>query len=208
MIASLAKVKAILGITDTAQDTRINALIPLVENDIVEYCNNSFRNPNIYYSGSITIGATGSTYSLTCADGGMDDLSWVANDYIDIEGSTRNDGFKTIATIADTVITTAEPLIAETAKAITIWLVQFPAGLELYFARMIGYLLKHGDDAGITSESIGSYSYSRNGTGSSAGYPDEILKGLNRWQYLSVGRGRRVAHVYDARGTYIPDEID
>jgi len=210
-IITLAQYKRLMGvdIADTSQDGRIMALIPQIEADIVEYCNNSFTNPDITFTGYFTptVGA-GPVYTLVCSDGGISDVSFANVDQFVLSGTIRNDGRLTSTTFADTVITVSDVLVAEAEVSASITLIQYPAGLQIYAARMIAYQLSHMSDAGITSESIGKYSYSRVSGGSSdAGYPNEILRGLDRWKNIKVGRGRRVEHYTDKRGTFIPVEI-
>jgi hypothetical protein len=41
-LTTLSEVKTLLGITDTASDTRITAYLPIIEDEIIEFCNNDF----------------------------------------------------------------------------------------------------------------------------------------------------------------------
>jgi hypothetical protein len=209
MIASLAQIKSILGYTDTTYDSRITTLLPMIEAEIIEYCNNNFLNVSITFDGDCTITASGGVYKIVCADGGMDDVGFAVSDTVYIAGSNRNDGYVTISAISDGEITIAEPLIAEsTAVGISLTLALFPAALTVYLARMIGYQIKHAEDAGISSESIGKYSYSRkDSNGGDMGYPQEILKGLDKWKFVRVGRGQKLEHYNENRGSWIPANI-
>lgn len=208
MIASLAQIKSVLGYTDTTYDSRITTLLPMVEGEIIEYCNNTFLDSDITFGGECTITAVAGVYKIVCADGGMDDVGFAVSDTVYLSGSKRNDGYLTISAIADGEVTIAEPLVAEsTAVAVDLTLARFPVALTVYLARMIGYQIKHAEDAGITSESIGKYSYSRKDSGGGdSGYPAEILKGLGKWRFARVGRGRIIEHYNDKRGTFVPAE--
>jgi len=210
-IITLAGYKTLMGITDTdaTRDARISAMIPQIEADIVEYCNNDFTNPDITFTGDFvpTVSA-GPVYTLVCSDGGISAVSFASGDQFVLSGTVRNDGRLTSTTFADTVVTVSDVLVAEAEVSATITLIQYPAGIQIYAARMIAYQLSHMADAGLVSESISKYSYSRaSGGASDAGYPQEILRGLDRWRYVKVGRGRRIEHYTDRRGTFIPAEI-
>jgi len=205
MITTLAEVKTILNISDNSQDIQIAALIPFVEDDIVRYTNNDFTNKNITFSGSfVPTVAAGPVYTLVCALGGISAISFAAGDQIKLYGTVRNDGRLSIKSLADTIVTINEPLVTEAAVEASITLIQYPVGLNLYAVRMISYLLKHGDDAGIQSESIKSYSYSRAASsGGDAGYPIEILKGLDRYSFVKTGRGQKREVFIDRRGNFV-----
>jgi len=211
-LITLAQYKTLMGITstDATRDACISALIPQIEQEIVEYCNNQFTNSDIKFTGDFTpTVSSGPVYTLVCSDGGISAVSFAAGDTILLDGTVRNVQRLTGTIFADTVVTVTEPLVAEAEVSATITLVQWPAGLQIYAARMIAYQLSHMGDAGLTSEHISKYSYTRaSGGAADAGYPQEILRGLDRWKYLKVGRGRRIEHYTDKRGDYIPSEID
>jgi hypothetical protein len=202
MIASLGDIKSILGYTDTSHDLSIMALIPMVESEVVNYCNNTFIYSSIYFAGEIACTvASGPVYSFDCADGDMDDAELSAGDIVFLEDSNRNDGYYTIYSLAPTQIIVNEKLIAQTASDLTLYLVQVPAGLKIYIAKMIAYQINHASDAGLTGESIGNYSYSRKDGGTSdAGYPAEMLRGLDKWKRITSKRGTVRIQYRDYRG--------
>ncbi len=210
-VITLAQYKTLLGVTDTdaTRDARIEALIPLIEADIVEICNNTFTIPEVAFSGDITPDETGGVYTFGCADGGMDDVDFAVGDqiYTSSFNRTSNNGRFAITVIADTAITVTEALTDEDeVSGASLTLVQWPSGVRMYAAQMISHLLLHMDDQGLTGESIKSYSYSREANVS--GYPNAIVSGLKRgWGFVKVGRGRRVAHYIDKRGTFIGNEL-
>jgi len=206
-IITLAEYKTLMGISDVdaTRDARITALIPQVEQEIVEYCGNQFTVAGVSFTGDFTpTVAVGPVYTLVCTDGGISDVSFATGDTILLNGTVRNDGRFTTTNFSDTVITVSEALVAESEISASVTLVQWPTGLKIYAARMIAYQLAHMGDAGVTSESIKSYSYSRaNGGSGDAGYPQEILRGLDRWRKIRVGRGRRIEHYIDKRGSWV-----
>jgi hypothetical protein len=141
-------------------------------------------------------------YKIVCADNGMDQEGFTAGDKIYLEGSKRNDGYLTISSVAAGYIQVNELLVVEsTAQAITVKLASFPSALKIYVAKMVGYQVYHANDSGITGENIGNYSYSRSGGGAlDDGYPQEILKGLNRWRMMSLKKGSIKNVFRDYRG--------
>ena len=201
MIATLAEVKALLGITDTSYDTRITALIPIVEIDLLEECNNTFTNKSISFGGTCTITTAGSVYKIECSDGGMDEVDFAVGDWIWLAGSTRNDGYYSIASIDDKYIEVDEILVAQaTSSTMSLTLISIPAAIKIYFAKMVAWQLYHIKDDGLQSESIGNYSYSRSALASDAGYPSTFLGGLAKWKNISARRGSVFSQMRDRRG--------
>lgn len=205
-IITLAEYKTLMGITDTdaTRDARVSALIPQIEADIIEECNNEFTNPDITFSGAFvpTVSA-GPVYTLVCALGGISAVSFANGDSFTLAGTVRNDGRYTGTTFADTVITVSEAVVAEASVDATVTLIQYPAGVKLYAARMIAYQMDNMANAGLTGETIKSYSYSRASGMGDSGYPAEILKGLAKWKNIKVGRSKRREHLYDKRGMWV-----
>jgi hypothetical protein len=201
MIATLSEIKTILGYTDTSHDAQIVSLIPMVEDDIITECNNTFIHSTIYFAGDIVSTVAGAVYSFDCADGSMDDAELDVGDIIYARGSARNDGYYTITAIADTKITVREPLKAHAEESFTLYLVDIPVGLKIYIAKMVAWQINHASDSGLTGESIGNYSYSRSaGSSSDAGYPAEILRGLAKWKRVTTKMGSIQTHFRDYRG--------
>jgi hypothetical protein len=212
-IITLAQYKSLTGsdISDTTKDTQIQALIPQVEADILEICNRDFANHDITFSGDfVPTVAAGPVYSFVCSDGGISAVSFSAGDCLIATGSTRNDGRYTSSAFSDTAITIVEPVVSEAEVSMMLTLIQYPKGLALYAAKMLKYLIDHGNSAGMSSESIGKYSYTRaNSNGADLGYPSEIIGGLKRsFGFIKIGKGQKRAHYTETRGNYIPEIID
>lgn len=201
MIATLAEIKALLGITDTTYDTRITALIPMVEIDLLEECNNTFTNWSISFGGLCTITTAGGSYRINCADGKMDEADFATGDWIWLSGSTRNDEYYSIKSIDADYIEVNEALTAQADESsMSLMLINIPAAIKIYFAKMVAWQLYHVKDDGLQSESIGNYSYSRSAMASDAGYPSTLLGGLSKWKNISMRRGSVFAQIRDRRG--------
>jgi hypothetical protein len=211
-VITLAEYKTLNGITstDATRDARITALIPEVEAYIVEYCNNAFTNPDVEVSGTMTTtAAAGPVYTLDLAAGGFTASGMVSGDDIAFTGSKRNDGRFTVSSVADTALTVVEAVTTEgTSFDGVVKLVQYPNGLKLIASRMISYQLDHMADAGMQSENIGKYSYSKQASTNADGYPDEILKALNKWRNVRVLKGLRREHYNDRRGSWVGGIIE
>lgn len=199
MIATLAEIKTLLGISDTTKDAQITALIPLVEDDLLTYCNNTFESKIATWGGSLTPTQAGTVYTFVGV--GFSDSLIVSGDYIRVSGTLRNDGYYHVTNVTDTVITVDTATINEPEVSAHIAAIEIPAALKIYFSKMIGWNLYNFKSGGMSSESIGNYSYSmKDGGTGDAGYPADILKGLDRWRLLSTKRGTVKQQFRDGRG--------
>ena len=166
-----AEVKNILQISDTGKDDTIETMIPIVRDFVIGYCNNKFLNDNKYYTSNL-IGFYGD--KVIDGNSGLATFSVGMNIYI--TGSDNNDGAYTVKQVADGSIRTDKQMTLETAgESITIYQVQYPEGLKLAVANMVGFQLNQ--TQGVTSESIGDYSVSY-----SMNYPDSILQSLRPYK--------------------------
>ncbi len=188
-IVELEVIKEILGLTDTTYDNHINRLLPFVQEDIIEYLNNEFRDDNTSYSASmILVNADPPTitdtennqFVLEGFEEGMD---------IALEGTARNKGIYTIASVAAGTITLAvtDELLDETAtdefggNTIKLTRIRWPKGLKLYVAQIIWENISRARNKDIKSKSLGpsSVTYMPIGSG---GYSEGIIKGLGKYK--------------------------
>jgi hypothetical protein len=178
-IATKTEIKTLLQISGSAYDTLIDALIPAVQDFIVQYCNNNFINKNIYLNGS----SISFIHNAETADTIMDeDENFVEALFADgmdilVEGSYNNDGMYLVGTVAAGTLTldTGETLVTEDeGTAIRITRVVFPKALKLPFSKLIQFDLAKRDKS-ITSFRLGDYSESYAGDGD---YPPGLLKSL------------------------------
>lgn len=205
-VVTLAQYKTLMGIitVDATRDARIVALIPQIEQDIIDYCNNTFRISAISLIRNITpTVVAGPIYSFVGTT--LTEQPLAIGDTIDITGTVRNDGRYTIVTISATEIVVVEPVVAEIEVEAEIVLVQFPAPLQLYATRMIAYQMDHMADAGLISETIKTYKYIKSDKANDS-YPKEILKGLDKYANIKTSRASRLTHYNDERGTWLAQE--
>ncbi len=186
-IATRTEVKTLLQITDTTKDTIIDALLPVITSEIIDYCGSHFDYPALQidgdeYLGGITISVTALTKTIADSD---NDMPFSAGQNIYISGSRFIDGHYTIATAGTGSITTVEDLVDETVGAdISIRLVKFPAALKLIFAEYISTKINN-REIGVSNENISGAigtSYFEDG----AGMPSGIKKALAKYKVIGV----------------------
>lgn len=162
MIITLATVKSILQISDTSYDVLIAELIPEIQKDIVNYCNNSFLNRYVQYYGS-TIAFTSTT--ITDSESGFVDALFFNGMDVKVFGSKLNDGIFEIKTVAagalttETTITQCQPTRVEAAKNLVyLTMVDFSRVSKFKVAMLMKYYLAR-EGKLVNSESLpGGYS--------------------------------------------------
>lgn len=190
-IITKAKVKTLLQITNDTYDELINELIPIVQDFIVDYCNNTFKDPNIQINASTISFADTDPDTILDSLSGFVTAKFDADMEIVVSGSKHNNGMLTIASVAAGTITlvSTDSLVTEAAdNDITIMKVEWPKGIWGVTARMIGFDIARTKEfmkLGISSESYGDYARSYAIMGEGSGYPSNILGGLN--PYKKVG---------------------
>jgi len=195
MIATKTEIKALLAITSTTQDTLLEQLIPIVEDDIRTYCNNAFRDSRVYVSSgeiSFTRNSTSAdTINLDIGtnEEGFADAQFKAGQTVQVQGSYNNDGFFDVETVTSTVMTlyssTSRPnfqqLVTEDEDVlVTINKVLYPLALKNVVAQLCNYKLSNHDFA-VSAETVSRYSVTYN-TDYINGYPKTLMTGLNRWR--------------------------
>ncbi len=197
MVITVAEVKALAPNLD-AYTTTIETQIPLIEEFIVEYCNNHFSRYEAGYKNDFTyIEGNDLTFAGATITDNTEELEfittckWAAGDNFYLLGSQKNDGHYDIKTITDTIITVGDlySLIAEDSDKdyyINLALVKWPTPLKLTVAAMIEYniLYKYKVNKNINSEKIGDYSVSF--TDDIKAYPSEILQSLTPYKNVGV----------------------
>jgi hypothetical protein len=168
----------------TDYTTRIETLIPFVENKVCELCHQHFVKVGPvegYYvafeAAGLVFAATAKTITSTLQT--FTSFQFAAGDNIYVRGSLKNDGHYTLKTVTAGVLTLEDlyTLRDETSQGIVeIYYCDIPRELKPVLARMVEYelLIKPLQNPGMASESIGGYSYSRDGRE----YPGEILGDL------------------------------
>lgn len=203
-ITTLSQYKLIKGITGTAQDAQIEALIPLVESDYLNIRNRPFDTgvtikvtTGATVSGDLEFTAAGSTV-LVAVDAG-DSVPVVAYKIGYILGGFVQNAYRLsgyvigaytpfVRVVGDTV--TIETVYDYTLNAgatgvtVTISTVGnlYPEGSEMVAINMVHWMLSGGgQSAGVASESLGKYSVSYDTGQSAGGYPKSITGAIKRY---------------------------
>ena len=103
------------------------------------------------------------------------------NDTIEICGSKRNDGYYSVLSASPGSLTVEPepPLLGADEPKILFNALQFPPELSAIASRMVAYDIGYRNLTGVNSESIGSYSYSKETFDvAGLGYPAEVVSGL------------------------------
>ena len=185
MIATLAEIKAILGITGTGSDTQITALMPIVQADILDYCNNDFSSCKLTYTAS-DITFTLSTLKIESLTGGITADSFMEGSTdIVVYNSLFNDYHYTVATIADTYFTVDESITDEDSeRSITIKTVFYPTALKSIFASMITTKINVNNTGGIKSKKLETFSVTYSTEDMSGGYLKTDLQSLTKYRKM------------------------
>jgi hypothetical protein len=177
--------KTLLQISSTTYDTVIDALIPQLQNWVVEYLQNHFHVNDIYLTASTIAFVDSTTDTITDSDSGFVDADFTDSIDVEVEGSDRNDGIYAVDTVVAGTLTLAsgETLTTEAAgESVTITRVKFPSAIQLGVSKLIGYHLDTKNYKGVQSESLADHSISYFQNSTSVGYPDSILASLAPWR--------------------------
>ena len=182
MIITLAQCKVLLGITSTANDTLINALIPEVEAKYLQIRNIPFFQ---IYGNLISTDKTVTSlipYPVTNAyyTGTYNGLTAQYLNRLEYLFNATN-AIDNYITDIDHVNNTLELDTAASTTADSVIFTVYPQGAKLTAAKMIQYLMNSNSMSGLTGESVGSYSWSASGDGNPFGVPNDIYKSIKRF---------------------------
>lgn len=188
MILTVDECKLLLGIaeSDKSKDPQISAQLPIVQQQIIDYCRNYFVDKLIYESGTPTFtpATTTAQPKIQIAGVDWDDTGFRAKDDIVVCGSLLNDKLFTIDSITDDTLTliASDKLKAESGElSCYIFKVNFPEPLKITASKMIKFNLDGGGMYPIESEKIGNYSVSY-AVGGEMSYPSTIVAELRRYK--------------------------
>lgn len=183
MILTLEETKAILQL-GSSYDTIIETLLPLIEDQIVDYTKNNFAKGN----GLVATTLSFDTHTITDSRDGFDTSYWKSGQTIRVDGSEDNDGTYLIDSVSASAIIVIEDLITETeGNSMQIRKVSYPKGLKLVESDMIKFnLSKNKAGSGIKSEGVDDYSVTFEDIKNA--YPMRIWQTLNKYsKYYKEG---------------------
>lgn len=188
MILSIEECKLLLGIdeSDKTKDAQIEALIPIVRDQIVDHCRNYFVDKLIYEGGSpaFTPGTGTAKPKIQITGVDWDNTGFRASDSILITGSLVNDGLFTIDSISTDTLTlnARDKLKAETnEQSCFVFKVCFPEPLKITASKMVKFNLDGDGMYPIQSEKIGGYTV-QYAVGGEMSYPTTIVAELRRYK--------------------------
>lgn len=185
MIADGNKILEILQLSDGSKDEIVSLLLPIVQDDVIQYTGNDFVENDRYVSGD-GISFTKLTRTIADEDSGFVDNSFYAGMDVYVDGSLNNDGYYELESVlaGSVVIRNYHSLVDEDAgEGIVIWKVKFPLALTTVVAKMIKHHLNSEKYDGLQSYKLGDYSETYADIGSNS-YPASIANALN--QYRSI----------------------
>jgi hypothetical protein len=195
MVATLAEIKVLLGLSDTTKDALITANMPLVENAIISYCKNDFIEYNQLTPGmprifiqTDNIRFVSGTNSIDRTDTSIDLSSYklAVGDNLKIYDSYHNNKVFTIKTItADSIIFESVNTVKaeDNSEWVTIARVVYPEEIKRVYSMMINYNLNKSNLSGLESESILGYSY-KISPSNIYGYPDAFINELSPYRKI------------------------
>lgn len=196
-----AEVKQILQIStsDTQYDASIDAFLPFVEEDIIEYTNNGFQDGYVYRESGTALefirGDSDTHDRIT-----DEDEEFLVHGFRDgmpivIEGGFANVGLYTIDSASSGTLTLSEygELIPQDQNdtkddhvigRVRVSRVRWPEALKLPAAKMIWHLIDDAKANDARSESIGEYSITYAGSNE---YPRKVVHMLDKWRRPRFG---------------------
>ena len=198
-----AEAKHFIQEVSTGYDALIDTWIPIVQADIIEYCNNAFRDRMIsrravggiaFVRGS-TLTSSNSPDRITDDDEELstnEGAGFKSGMDIIVEGSVTNDGVYTVDTVSSAALSILSTGVfisqdqddyytgaGQGIGAILISRVSWPKPLKPIAAKMIWSQISDAKPGNVQSESIGDYSVTYvNGNA----YPDRVVRGLDKWR--------------------------
>jgi len=196
MIITLSKVKTLLQISNNTYDTLIKSLIPLVEETIVDYCNNYFidkdleldglRLPKVYMHNK-NLEFVNSTNSIDNSVTDLTSYDFNVGDSIRVFNSKFNNQSFTIESIStgSIVLNDIDTIKNESGNIVLVARLEYPKPLEITAAQMIKFNMSK-ITPGMAAETIDVYSYTLGE--SISGYPKLIINTLNNYRKLYLDR--------------------
>ncbi len=195
MIITLSQAKALLQITSVTYDTVMQSLIPIVQDDVIRYCNTAFQDRSIYSEGSALATVRGDPDTITDSESNWANYGFLTGMTVYIEGGGgTNMGAYDVASVAagTLTLTSVNQLIdqdiddtaAQPFNILRVSRINWPAGIELPAASMIWYQVKNVKQDGVKSERIDDYAVTYGD--SRAAYPDTVLQSLNKYRVVNT----------------------
>jgi len=198
-LMTTAEVKRILGITASTYDSQIAFFLPIVEDDLIDYLNNTFSDGYVYKeSGSafeFVRGDASTADYITDTEAEFLEKGFLSGMDIIVQGGGANVGLHSVSSAS-----TGRLLLSETGILInqdqddtsdnnyigniTISRVKWHNALKLPAAKMIWSLVDNAKVSNVQSEKLDDYSvtYAALTVVGSNAYPKTIIDMLDKWR--------------------------
>lgn len=194
-LLTVAECKSLLGLEDNTYNERIAIMLPLVEQDIAEYCNNWFADTAIYRAsgsefdfvrGSTMTSSTQADYILDAADDFSTAGFRSGMDVVVLGGS--NQGYYRLAAVSTDRLTLTSTGEIEDQSQTTYYIwpgkmaiarANWPKSLKPVAAKMVWHLVDEPRKGDVKSESVDDYSVTFAGSNA---YPERVIKGLSKYK--------------------------
>jgi hypothetical protein len=198
-LMTTAEVKSILGITASTYDTQIAFFIPLVEDDLIDYLNNTFSDGYVYRESASAFtfvrGDSDTADYITDTEAEFLEKGFLSDMDIIIQGGGANVGLHTVSSASTDKLLLSEYGILINQEqgdtkddnyigSVLITRVKWPNALKMPAAQMIWHLIDDAKASNVQSEKLDDYSvtYKAVAMAGSNAYPVEILDRLNKWR--------------------------
>ena len=193
-LMTTAEVKAILGITDSTYDTQIATFIPYVEDDLIDYLNNSFPDGYVFReSGSdftFVRGDSDTTDYISDTQAEFVEKGFLSGMDIVVEGGGANVGLYNVSSASTGKLSLTEfgILIDQQQNDtkddhaignVRISRVKWPNALKLPASKMVWSLIDDARPDDVKSEKLDDYSITYIGGNA---YPSKIIDMLDKWR--------------------------
>jgi hypothetical protein len=191
VLVATSNVKLYTGITTTSYDALIEALNPIVLDDIRHYCKNDFANSTMYFwDDQVSFSTSTGSNSILSSDTDIDYTDFIAaGNVISVVDSIQNNAYYSVSSVATTYIIVNESITTEsssTGKYPVIKRIEYPKDLPFIASRMIKHLIDTQNNAGYQSESLGDYSYTLTTIIGSNSYPQSIAGALTKYRKVRM----------------------
>lgn len=194
-----AEVKSILGISASTYDTQIAFFLPIVEEDLIDYLNNTFSDGYVYRESGTALefvrGDSDTADHITDTDAEFTEKGFLSGMDIIVQGGGANVGLHTVSSASTGRLLLSEYGILinqdqdDTTDdnhigSILISRVKWPIALKLPAAKMIWSLIDNAKIDDVKSEKIDDYAITYIGGNA---YPTAITDMLQKWRRPEFG---------------------
>ena len=198
-LMTTAEVKSVLGITASTYDSQIAFFLPIVEDDLIAYLNNTFSDGYVYRESASAFafirGDSDTADHITDTEAEFLEKGFLSGMDIIVQGGGANVGLHSISSASTGKLLLSETgvLIAQDQDdtsddnyigSVLISRVKWPNALKLPAAKMIWSLIDNGKVDDVKSEKLDDYSITYVGGNA---YPTAITEMLQKWKRPEFG---------------------